>query len=95
MTINAGKQEKTDMAEAPVIVIRPPSGWLPINLKELWAYRELLYFFIWRDIKIRYRQAVFGFAWAIIQPLFLMIVFSLFFGTLAKVPSGDVPYPPF
>jgi lipopolysaccharide transport system permease protein len=95
MTIDSGKPEQTDMAEAPVIVIRPLRGWLPINLRELWAYRELLYFFIWRDIKIRYRQAVFGFAWAIIQPLFMMIIFSLFFGTLAKVPSGDVPYPLF
>jgi lipopolysaccharide transport system permease protein len=95
MITDAGKPEQTDIAEAPAIVIRPLRGWLPINLRELWAYRELLFFFIWRDIKIRYRQAVFGFAWAIIQPLFMMIVFSLFFGTLAKVPSGDVPYPLF
>jgi lipopolysaccharide transport system permease protein len=92
---NAVKPVPTDLTEPPVSIIRPIRGWLPINLQELWAYRDLLYFLIWRDLKIRYRQAVFGFAWAIIQPLFMMIVFSLFFGTLAKVPSGDIPYPLF
>jgi lipopolysaccharide transport system permease protein len=94
MIADSGKPKQEEM-ELPSIVIRPLRGWLPINLKELWAYRELLFFFIWRNIKIYYRQAVFGFAWAIIQPLFMMIVFSLFFGTLAKVPSGDFPYPLF
>ena len=79
----------------PVTVIRPPRGWIPINLRELWAYRELLYFFTWRDVKVRYKQTLFGFAWAIIQPLFMMIVFSLFFGKLAKVPSENIPYPLF
>ncbi len=94
MIAGSGKARQEEM-ELPSIVIRPLRGWLPINLRELWAYRELLFFFIWRNIKIFYRQAVFGFAWAIIQPLFMMIVFTLFFGTLAKVPSGDVPYPLF
>jgi lipopolysaccharide transport system permease protein len=68
---------------------------MPVNLREVWAYRELLYFFTWRDIKVRYKQTVFGFAWAVIQPLFMMIIFSLFFGTLAKVPSEGIPYPLF
>lgn len=81
--------------DAPVTVIRPPKGWLPIDLRELWAYRELLYFFVWRDIKVRYKQTLLGFAWAIMQPLLTMVVFTLFFGTLAKVPSEDVPYPLF
>ena len=80
---------------AQVTVIRPPKGWIPINLRELWAYRELLYFLTWRDIKIRYKQTVLGFAWAVLQPLFMMVVFSLFFGTLAKLPSEGIPYPLF
>ncbi len=82
-------------ATAPVTVIRPPKGWIPVNLRELWAYRELLYFLTWRDVKIRYKQTVLGFAWAVIQPLFMMVVFSLFFGTLAKLPSEGIPYPLF
>ncbi len=81
--------------DASVTVIRPPRGWLPIDLPELWAYRELLFFFVWRDIKVRYKQTLLGFAWAILQPLLTMIVFTLFFGTLAKVPSEDIPYPLF
>ena len=89
------KTKQVDTAAAPVTVIRPPKGWIPVNLRELWAYRELLYFFTWRDIKVRYKQTLFGFAWAIIQPLFMMIIFSLFFGTLAKLPSEGIPYPLF
>ena len=77
------------------VVIRPSRGWVPINLKDLWAYRELLYFLTWREIKVRYKQTILGFAWALIQPLFMMIVFTLFFGTLAKVPSEGIPYPLF
>jgi len=82
-------------AEAPVVRIAPPRGWFHVDLAEVWAYRELLYFFIWRDIKIRYKQTVIGAGWAIIQPFATMIVFSLFFGKLAKMPSGGVPYPIF
>lgn len=97
MTMNesVSKARQIDTATAPVTVIRPPRGWIPINLHELWVYRELLYFFTWRDIKVRYKQTVIGFAWAIIQPLFMMVVFSLFFGTLVKVPSEGIPYPLF
>jgi lipopolysaccharide transport system permease protein len=95
MSVSLDKTEQVDTAVAPVTIIRPPKGWIPVNLRELWAYRELLYFFTWRDIKVRYKQTLFGFAWAIIQPLFMMIIFSLFFGTLAKVPSEGIPYPLF
>ena len=79
----------------PVTTIRPPDGWLDLDLRELWDHRELLYFLIWRDLKVRYRQTVLGAAWAIIQPFFTMVVFSLFFGWLAKMPSDGVPYPVF
>jgi lipopolysaccharide transport system permease protein len=69
--------------------------WLALDLPELWAYRELLYFFVWRDIKVRYKQTVIGAAWAILQPVMTMLVFSLFFGRLAKIPSQGLPYPVF
>jgi lipopolysaccharide transport system permease protein len=95
MSVSLDKTKQVDTAAAPVTVIRPPKGWIPINLRELWAYRELAYFFTWRDLKVRYRQTVLGFAWAVIQPLFMMVVFSLFFGTLAKLPSDGIPYPLF
>jgi lipopolysaccharide transport system permease protein len=75
--------------------IAPSRGWVPLKLSELWEYRELLYFLIWRDIKVRYKQTVLGAAWAIIQPLFTMVVFSLFFGQLGKIPSDGIPYPIF
>ena len=79
----------------PKIVIKPSRGWLTVRLNELWQYRELLYFLAWRDIKVRYKQTVVGAAWAIIQPFFTMVVFTLFFGKLAKIPSEGVPYPIF
>lgn len=79
----------------PVIRIEPSTGWVSLKFKELWEYRELLYFLIWRDIKVRYKQTVLGAAWAIIQPFFTMVVFSLFFGRLAKIPSDGIPYPIF
>lgn len=75
--------------------IEPPSSWPEIGWRELWEYRELLYFLTWRDIKVRYKQTVLGAAWAVIQPLFMMLVFSLFFGKLAGVPSDGIPYPVF
>jgi lipopolysaccharide transport system permease protein len=82
-------------SEAPVINIEPSRGWVAVNLRELWEYRELLYFLIWRDVKVRYKQTVLGVTWAIIQPFFTMVVFSLFFGRLAKLPSDGLPYPIF
>jgi len=75
--------------------IEPSRGWVSLKLAELWEYRELLYFLTWRDIKVRYKQTALGAAWAIIQPLFTMLVFSIFFGRLAKVPSDNIPYPIF
>jgi lipopolysaccharide transport system permease protein len=81
--------------EIPTIVIRPSKGWTALKLGDVWAYRELLYFLVWRDIKVRYKQTVLGAAWAIIQPFFSMVVFSLFFGKLAKMPSDGIPYPIF
>ena len=79
----------------PVQVIAPAGGILPIRLGELWAYRELIYFLVWREIKIRYKQTALGVAWAVLQPLLAMAVFSLFFGRLAGLPSDGVPYPLF
>lgn len=81
--------------DAQMILIKPTRGWTSLRLHEIWEYRELLYFLIWRDIKVRYKQTVLGAAWAIIQPFFTMVVFSIFFGRLAKVPSDGLPYPVF
>ena len=74
---------------------QPSTGWARPKFRELWKFRELLYFFAWRDIKVRYKQTIMGVLWAIIQPLFSMVIFSLFFGRLANVPSDGVPYPIF
>lgn len=99
MSVKAGTtnrmKQQNDKAGLPITVIRPLRGWVPINLREIWAYRELLYFLTWRDVKVRYKQTVLGFAWAILQPFLMMIVFSLFFGNLLDVPSEDIPYPLF
>lgn len=81
--------------QTPHLRIEPSSGFVPIKFKELWEYRELLYFLIWRDIKVRYKQTALGAAWAIIQPLMTMIVFSIFFGKLGKMSSDGLPYPIF
>jgi len=81
--------------ETPVLILRPSTGFLRLDLKALWEYRELLYFLVWRDIKVRYKQTALGAAWAILQPVMTMVVFSIFFGRLAKVPSDGVPYPIF
>src|SRR5437588_9491800 len=77
------------------LLIRPPGGWVSIGLRELWEYRELLYFLTWRDIKVRYKQTALGAAWAIIQPFFMMVVFSLSFGKLGGMKSDGLPYPVF
>jgi lipopolysaccharide transport system permease protein len=83
------------MFATPIIRIEPSRGWISLRLDELWEYRELLYFLAWRDIKIRYKQTALGAAWAIIQPFFTMVIFSIFFGRLAGIPSDGVPYPIF
>lgn len=82
-------------AAEPLVRIRPVSGWCGVNWKELREYHELLFFLVWRDISVRYKQTVIGAAWAIIQPFFTMLVFSLFFGKLAKIPTGGIAYPVF
>src|SRR5271167_4831318 len=79
----------------PVLVIRASRGFLRLNLKDVWAYRELLYFLTWRDIKVRYKQTALGAAWAVLQPAMMMIVFSIVLGRMAKVPAGNLPYPLF
>ncbi|HZD40205.1 MAG TPA: ABC transporter permease [Terriglobales bacterium] len=79
----------------PIIRIAPSRGWVSLKLHELWEYRELIYFFVWRDVKVRYKQTALGVAWAVLQPFFTMVIFSLFFGRLAKVPSDGLPYPIF
>ena len=81
--------------DLPRTILKPSRGWVSLKLGELWEYRELLYFFIWRDVKVRYKQTVMGLAWAILQPFFTMVIFSLFFGQLAKMPSDGAPYPIF
>ena len=90
-------QTQTDSLHLPIptTIIRPSKGLISLKLGELWDYRELLYFLTWRDIKIRYKQTVLGAAWAILQPLLTMVVFTIFFGRLAKVPSDGLPYPLF
>jgi lipopolysaccharide transport system permease protein len=86
---------QTDDSTLPYLRIQPSKGWVSLNLRELWKYRELLYFLTWRDIKVRYKQTVLGATWAILQPFMTMVVFSLFFGRLAQIPSDGVPYPIF
>ena len=83
------------ISDVPLIVIEPPRAWRALNLREFFAHRELLYFMIWRDVKVRYKQTALGVVWAVIQPLFTMIIFTIFFGRLAGIPSDNFPYPVF
>lgn len=83
------------LPDTPLIVIEPSKGWIPLNLNDLWQYRDLLYILTMRDIKVRYKQTALGALWAIIQPLFTMLIFTLFFGRLAGMPSDNIPYPLF
>src|SRR6266851_8049464 len=79
----------------PVLRIEPSTGWVALCLGELWEYRELLYFLVWRDIKVRYKQTALGVIWAILQPIITMLIFTLIFDKLANIPSDGVPYPIF
>lgn len=92
---NDSEQAEIAVEHLPLLLIRPTTGWISLGLGELWHYRELVYFLAWRDIKLRYKQTVLGALWAIIQPFFTMVVFSLFFGRLGGMPSDDIPYPIF
>lgn len=83
------------MARIPPLIIEPATGWAPLDIREVWRFRELLYFLVWRDVKVRYKQTALGAAWAIVQPFFTMVIFSLFFGRLAGMSSDGVPYPVF
>lgn len=76
----------------PVILIRPSHGWVSVHLRDLWDYRELLYFLVWRDVKVRYKQTVLGVAWVVIQPIATTLIFTLIFGNLARMPSDNLPY---
>jgi lipopolysaccharide transport system permease protein len=88
-------QPVSQVGDVPSIKIEAARAWPSLRLGELWAYRELVYFLVWRDVKVRYKQTVLGASWALIQPLFTMFLFSFFFGQLAKVPSDGIPYPLF
>ncbi len=85
----------SQLDEKPHIVIEPSRGWAALKLRELWGYRELLYFLIWRDVKVRYKQTALGAAWAILQPLLTMVIFTVIFGNFASMPSDGLPYPIF
>src|SRR5688572_18506594 len=79
----------------PVFLIRPTRPWQMFDLRELWMYRELIYFLTWRDIKVRYKQTAIGIAWALLQPLAMVLVFTIFFSRLAEVETAGIPYPLF
>jgi lipopolysaccharide transport system permease protein len=88
--------QATILPDKPLVTIKPKKAWVALDLRELWAHRELLYFLIWRDVKVRYKQTLLGVLWVVIQPVFTTLIFTLFFGILAGVPSeGSVPYPVF
>jgi lipopolysaccharide transport system permease protein len=94
-TTIAAQVEPEEFGNSSTLWIEPIHGWATLKLKELWEYRELLYFLVWRDVKVRYKQAALGAAWAILQPLLTMLIFSVIFGMFAKVPSDGTPYPLF
>lgn len=84
-----------DVSAPPRVVLEPPSGWISLNLHELWSYRELLVFLAWRDVLVRYKQSALGIGWAVVQPVMMMVIFSIIFGRFAGLPSDDIPYPLF
>ncbi len=93
-------KEETPPLDEPAItpvvtVIESPSGWQLLNVRELWQFRELIFFLAWRDVKVRYKQTVLGAAWAVLQPALMMVVFTIFFSRMAGMSSGDIPYPLF
>jgi len=94
-TVPEASIERDALPALPELVIEPRKGWLPINFREIWRYRDLLYFLAWRDVKVRYKQTVLGFLWAFIQPFTKMVIFSAVFGGLAKIDSEGFPYPIF
>ena len=94
--VDAARHAPTELPAAPpTVVIEPSRGWAHLGLRDVWRYRELLFFLVWRDVKVRYKQTALGVLWVLLQPLLSMIVFSVLFGGLLKVPSGETPYPLF
>ena len=91
--MNPVSQDTTVAPQPPLLRITPPSRWWVIPAAELWQARELVYFFVWREVKVRYKQTAIGAAWAVLQPLLAMLVFTLFFGKLAHIPSEGSPIP--
>jgi lipopolysaccharide transport system permease protein len=89
--VATGRAPRT-LPDEPLVTIQPGKSWAALDLRELWAYRELLYFLVWRDVKVRYKQAALGLAWVVMQPLLTTLVLTVFLGMLARVPSDDVPY---
>ncbi|MCX7609819.1 MAG: ABC transporter permease [Anaerolineales bacterium] len=82
-------------SDPQLVIIRPTQRWTALNLRELWRYRELLYFMVWRDLKVRYKQTILGVSWAVLEPFLTMVVFTIFFGELAKIPTDNIPAPVF
>lgn len=91
----ANSEKSPGLPDQPLVIIEPSKSWVALSLRDLWAYRELLYFLTWRDVKVRYKQTLLGAAWAIIQPLLTMLIFTLLFGRLAGIKSDGIPYPIF
>jgi len=89
--VATGRAPRT-LPDEPLVTIQPGKSWVPLDLRELWAYRELLYFLVWRDVKVRYKQAALGVAWVVMQPLLTTLILTVFLGMLARVPSDDKPY---
>jgi lipopolysaccharide transport system permease protein len=87
-----GTPTNISLPDHPLVTIKPSKSWVSLNLRGLWDYRGLLYFLMWRDVKVRYKQTVLGAAWAIIQPFFTMLIFTIFFGSLVGIRTGDIPY---
>jgi lipopolysaccharide transport system permease protein len=98
-TVSSFPQQPLDkpstVSGEPVVVIEPTKSWVAIDLRDLWAYRELLYFLTWRDVKVRYKQTALGIVWVVLQPLLSTLIFTVFLGKLARVPSDGIPYPLF
>ncbi len=88
-------QNQSSLPDEPIVLIEAGNGWKPLNLEEFWQYRELLYFLVWRDVKIRYKQTFLGVAWAVLQPVLATAIFTIFFGRIAGIPSDGIPYPLF
>lgn len=88
-------EKPATLSDEPLVVIEPTRSWVAIDLRDLWGYRELLYFLMWRDLKVRYKQSVLGITWVILQPLLTTLIFTVFLGKLARVPSDNIPYPLF